>query len=149
MKIGFLELIVIFIVALLAIGPDKLPSYARKLGFALREFRKATADVTKEVRENVIEPLEEAQRPIREAIEPLAELDKEVRQDIQSIEKDIKNIGKSKPAKPEMQPEPSPEIPSEPPAEESESADPTQDAALPDPVVPERQMDENTEGEKR
>lgn len=95
MKIGFLELIVVFAVALLAIGPDKLPAYARKLGVALREFRRATADVSKDVRENVIEPLEEAQRPIREAIEPLAELDKEVRQDIRSIEKDFKNIGKS------------------------------------------------------
>lgn len=104
MKIGFLELIVVFAVALLAVGPDKLPAYARKLGAALREFRKATADVSRDVRKNVIEPLEEAQRPIREAIEPLAELDKEVRRDIRDIEKDLKNIGK--PAGPEKKPEP-------------------------------------------
>lgn len=96
MKIGFLELVLVFVVALLAIGPDKLPSFAQKLGAALREFRKATADMSKDVRENVIEPLEEAQRPIRDAIEPLAELDREVRQDIQSIEKGFKNIGKQK-----------------------------------------------------
>ena len=93
MKIGFLELVLVFVVALLAIGPDKLPSFAQKLGAALREFRKATADMSKDVRENVIEPLEEAQWPIRDAIEPLAELDREVRQDIQSIEKGFKNIG--------------------------------------------------------
>ena len=131
MKIGFLELIVVFVVALLAIGPDKLPSYARKLGIALREFRKATADVTRDVRENVIEPLEEAQRPIREAIEPLTELDKEVRQDIRSIEKDFKNIGK--PAGPEKK--------QEPPGESSVQPDPT--------AAREQQTDtdENTGGE--
>lgn len=38
MKIGFTEIIVIFIVALIVIGPDKLPYYARKLGAGLREF---------------------------------------------------------------------------------------------------------------
>ena len=111
MKIGFLELILVFAVALLAIGPDKLPSYARKLGVALREFRKATADMSKDVRENVIEPLEEAQRPIRDAIEPLTELDREVRQDIQSIENDFKNIGKAKPAESEKKEEPPAESP--------------------------------------
>mgnify|MGYP002627565204 CR=1 FL=1 len=40
MKIGAMELIVIFIVALLIIGPDKLPSYAKKLGNAMKEFKK-------------------------------------------------------------------------------------------------------------
>ena len=47
MKIGAMELIVIFIVALLVIGPDKLPSYAKKFGNAMREFRKASSDMTK------------------------------------------------------------------------------------------------------
>lgn len=139
MKIGFLELIVVFIVALLAIGPDKLPSYARKLGIALQEFRKATADVTKDVRENVIEPLEEAQRPIREAIEPITELDREVRQDIQSIEKDFKNIGKSKPAESEKRQDPPPE----------RSSDPSPEGSAPPDSTPaqEQQTDENTGGE--
>jgi TatA/E family protein of Tat protein translocase len=36
MKIGAMELVVIFIVALLVIGPDKLPQYARKFGAAMR-----------------------------------------------------------------------------------------------------------------
>ena len=71
MKIGAMELIVIFIVALLVIGPDKLPQYARKFGAALKEFRKASSDVTKEIRESVIDPLEEAQKPLRDAMEPL------------------------------------------------------------------------------
>ena len=109
MKIGVLELVVIFVVALLVIGPDKLPAYAQRLGLALREFRKVSADVTEEVRESVIEPLEEAQKPLREAIEPLTELDKEIRKDIKDLEKDFQNIGKPKATEPEKpQPEPAP-----------------------------------------
>ena len=40
MKIGVWELLVVFVVALVVIGPDKLPEYAKKLGEALRQFRK-------------------------------------------------------------------------------------------------------------
>ena len=94
MKIGATELIVIFIVALLVIGPDKLPYYAKKLGAALKEFKKVSSDMTKDVRESVIEPLEEAQKPLREAIEPLEDLGKSIKKDLNDVNKDIKSIGK-------------------------------------------------------
>ena len=97
MKIGFLELLVVFVVALLVIGPDRLPAYARKFGNALREFRKASSDITQDIRESVVDPLEEAQRPLREAIEPLEKLDRDVRADLKGVETDLKNIGKEKP----------------------------------------------------
>ena len=54
MKLGFWEILVVVIVALLVIGPDKLPYYAKKFGIALKEFRKVSEDMTKEVRESVI-----------------------------------------------------------------------------------------------
>ena len=43
--IGFPELIVIMIVALLVVGPSKLPELARSLGKALQEFKRMTDDV--------------------------------------------------------------------------------------------------------
>ena len=98
MKIGAMELIVIFIVALLVIGPDKLPLYAKKFGNAMREFRKASSDMTQDIRESVVEPLEEAQRPLREAMEPLETLKKDgFDVSFKGVEKDLKNIGKSAP----------------------------------------------------
>ena len=97
MKIGAMELVVIFIVALLVIGPDKLPQYARKFGAAMREFRKASQGVTQELRESVIDPLEEAQKPLREAMEPLEDITKGLKSDLGAVEKDLKNIGKAKP----------------------------------------------------
>ena len=97
MKIGAMELVLIFIVALLVIGPDKLPQYARKFGAAMREFRKASQGVTQEIRESVIDPLEEAQKPLREAMEPLEDITKGLKSDLNAVEKDLKSIGKTKP----------------------------------------------------
>ena len=95
MRIGVLELMVIFAVALIVLGPDKMPYYARKLGEGLKEFRKVSSEVTKDLRESVIEPLEEAQRPIREAMEPITELEKDVRGDVEEIKKSFTDLGKA------------------------------------------------------
>ena len=126
MKIGAMELVVIFIVALLVIGPDKLPQYARKFGSALREFRKASSDVTKEIRESVIDPLEEAQKPLREAMEPLDDISKGLKGDLNAVEKDLRNIGKARPLEKQAEAEKTPEAPvEEAAAPEAQNADMT------------------------
>ncbi len=43
--IGFQELILIFVVALLVFGPRKLPELGKTLGKALAEFRRASNDI--------------------------------------------------------------------------------------------------------
>lgn len=98
LHIGVAEMVVIFIVALFAIGPDRLPSYARKLGEALAQFRKYSEEATRDIKESIVEPLEEAQRPLREAIEPIEELDKTVRGNIKDVQKSFADIGKTKKA---------------------------------------------------
>jgi sec-independent protein translocase protein TatB len=49
LDIGFLEILVIMVVGLLVIGPDKLPEYARKFGKMIRELKKMTKNLTGEV----------------------------------------------------------------------------------------------------
>jgi Tat protein translocase TatB subunit len=44
-SLGFPELILIFIVALIVFGPRRLPEIGQTLGKALREFRKATDEL--------------------------------------------------------------------------------------------------------
>lgn len=44
-NIGAPELIVILVIALLIIGPGKLPDVGSALGRSIREFRKASSDV--------------------------------------------------------------------------------------------------------
>ena len=45
LNIGPIEIIVIFIVALLVIGPKRLPELARALGRAVGEFKRATDEL--------------------------------------------------------------------------------------------------------
>lgn len=47
--IGVPELLVIFVVALIVLGPQRLPEVAKFLGKALAEFRKATDDISGEL----------------------------------------------------------------------------------------------------
>ncbi len=54
--IGMPELMVIMVVALIVLGPKRLPEIARALGKGLAEFRRATADISDE--------LQKAQRAI-------------------------------------------------------------------------------------
>ena len=99
MRIGVGELVLVLVVALLVLGPDKLPRYARKLGAALAEFRKASDEATREIRQNVVEPLEEAQKPLREAMEPLEEIDRAVKGNLKEVQDSLEHIGKGTPRK--------------------------------------------------
>ena len=44
-NVGFPELIVIFVVALLVFGPKRLPELGRSLGRGLQEFRRASSEL--------------------------------------------------------------------------------------------------------
>jgi TatA/E family protein of Tat protein translocase len=57
--IGFQELLVILVIALLVFGPKQLPELARSLGRGLAEFRRASTDL----RQSLVEAGAEEQRP--------------------------------------------------------------------------------------
>lgn len=105
MRIGVAELVVIFVVALFVIGPDQLPAYAKKLGEALAQFKKYSDEATRDIKESIVEPLEEAQRPLREAVEPLNELDKAVRGNVKDVKESFSGIGKKKTSVQSKEPE--------------------------------------------
>lgn len=54
-NVGFSEMLVIGIVALVIFGPKKLPEIGRALGRGLREFRKAASDVMEETEGDMTE----------------------------------------------------------------------------------------------
>ena len=45
-NVGPVELIIVLIIALLVVGPRRLPEMGNALGRTIREFRKASSDVT-------------------------------------------------------------------------------------------------------
>jgi TatA/E family protein of Tat protein translocase len=55
-NLGPLELVAIFVVALLVFGPEKLPEMGKQIGKAVREFRKFQESMQGQVRD-VLEPI--------------------------------------------------------------------------------------------
>jgi len=96
MKIGTMELVVIFVVALLVLGPDKVPKYAKKAGKFLSSIKVYADKLTEDINESVIEPLEEVQKPLKKAIEPLKNISDDINKPIKDIKKSVSDIGKPK-----------------------------------------------------
>ena len=66
--IGMTELIIILIIALLVIGPEKIPELARTLGKGLAEFKKTAEDFRNTIHEN-LEVEEEKEKLLQNAQE--------------------------------------------------------------------------------
>ena len=73
-SIGPMELILIFVIALLVFGPKKLPEIGRSVGKALREFKKTSEEIKSRIEEEI----------------DASEI-KDIRKDIQSGVDDIKS----------------------------------------------------------
>jgi len=70
-SIGPLEIVVILVVALVVLGPNRLPDAARSVGKAMAELRRMTTGFQSEVRDAFAEPPTPARRPTVPA-EPVA-----------------------------------------------------------------------------
>lgn len=144
MRIGFTEILVILAVALVVLGPEKLPLYMKKFGQAMRELKKYSSELTEDLKENVIAPLDEAQRPLREAMEPLENLDKELKANAKDLENSFRDIGK--PKKPQEQEGPAEKAPEES-AEKTMEAPETAAAAEEPAAETQKESTNNTQEE--
>ena len=71
---GPLELVIILVIALLILGPGKLPDVGASLGKSIREFRKASSDVQDAVDIKVdASPLPPAPPPVAAEPSPVAQ----------------------------------------------------------------------------
>lgn len=61
-NLGFGELLLIMIAALVIFGPSKLPELGRTLGQSIREFKKATQAISEEVTKAATEEIGSAAR---------------------------------------------------------------------------------------
>lgn len=67
--IGMPELIVILVVALIVLGPEKLPEIARSLGKGLSAFKKAADDIKEDIVDATREQTEDLKK-VKAAITP-------------------------------------------------------------------------------
>jgi Tat protein translocase TatB subunit len=79
--IGMGEILLILLVALLVVGPEKIPEIARKTAKVARALKKTTSDLMAEVnREIEMEeklPVESAMKTVQSAMPPVPELSEE------------------------------------------------------------------------
>ncbi|MEH7073257.1 twin-arginine translocase TatA/TatE family subunit [Neobacillus drentensis] len=61
-NIGVPGLILILIVALVIFGPNKLPEVGRAFGRSIREFKKATEGIADDIKEEIIEDIQESKQ---------------------------------------------------------------------------------------
>ena len=76
-SIGPLELVLIFVVALLVFGPKKLPEIGRSVGKALREFKKTSDELKGRIEEEI------------QASE-IKDIGKDIESEVKSIQEDFK-----------------------------------------------------------
>ncbi len=74
--IGMPELLLILAVALIVIGPKKLPDLAKSLGRAMGEFKRATSDLKQSLEQetgldDVRQSMKEVDRDLRQSIDPI------------------------------------------------------------------------------
>jgi len=69
-NLGWAEIAVIVVVALVVLGPEKLPGAARQIGYVIRQVRKISTGFQQELQNALDEPIEEeARRRGRIAVE--------------------------------------------------------------------------------
>jgi sec-independent protein translocase protein TatB len=100
--IGFSELLVIGVVALVVIGPEKLPRLARTLGHLAGRLQRYVSDVKSDInREMELEDL----RKMRDSIQQTAStFETSVHTEMNKTESDLKSIVEDKPAVAEQKP---------------------------------------------
>ena len=69
-NIGPQEMIVIFVVALIVLGPEKLPALGRTIGKGLAEFRRASAELRGSLEREMQNIEHEHETKMREAAKP-------------------------------------------------------------------------------
>ena len=117
--IGFTELMVIGVVALIVVGPERLPRVARTAGALLGRLQRYVADVKADInREVELEELRKMKDTVQQAA---SEFESSMNEDLRKAETDLNRSVAE--AAGEAQPELSTEGPAETPAETSAALD--------------------------
>ncbi len=95
--IGYQEMFLILVVALVIFGPGKLPEVAGQVGRAVRDFRRMTADLTGEFEKSIAE-VDDVKQSVRKE---MSSMRAEVEGVSKSVKKDLDglNDGAKKPSK--------------------------------------------------
>ena len=92
--IGFPELILILIVILIVVGPDKLPELAGTIGRTVRKIKAATSELTRDFKE-MAEETTESGKEVAGTVNPKTELTrdlKEIAQEVGEVKRGVNTV---------------------------------------------------------
>ncbi|CAG0978488.1 Sec-independent protein translocase protein TatB [Burkholderiales bacterium] len=123
--IGFTEIVLIAVVALIVLGPERLPKTARTMGHLFGRLQRYVNDVKADIsREMELEDLRKLQQEVKSAAQDLEQSMSATARDVETGMRDVEaqlNAGASEapapPAAPELAfppPAPAAEVPAEP-----------------------------------
>jgi len=69
-NVGFPELIIVLAIALIVLGPKKLPEVGRSLGRGMREFKDSISGVTHDEDEDEVRTIQASETPAEPKPEP-------------------------------------------------------------------------------
>lgn len=87
-NLGFSEIIIIGVLALILIGPKQLPEVAKVMGRLMKEFKQATKDLSG----GLLEMKEELKKPMQESLDAITQIENEVYQQRGMIIEEITEI---------------------------------------------------------
>jgi sec-independent protein translocase protein TatB len=128
--IGFSEIVVIAVVALIVLGPERLPRAARTMGHLFGRLQRYVNDVKADInREMELEELKKLQAEVKSAAQ---ELESSVSSAASSVESGMRDVEAQLNAGASESPAPPPSMPplTEPPAE-APAAEPARQTSLP------------------
>jgi len=127
--IGFSEIVVIAVVALIVLGPERLPKAARTMGHLFGRLQRYVNDVKSDInREMELEELKKLQQEVKSAARDIEQSVSTAVSSVESGARDVEaqlNAGASEAPAP-----PAPPL-AEPPAEAAPNAEPTRQPTLP------------------
>jgi sec-independent protein translocase protein TatB len=135
--IGFSEIVVIAVVALIVIGPERLPKVARTLGHMFgrlqRYVSEVKADISREMELDELRKLQaQVQSAARDIEQSVSSAARDVESGVRSVESELNQAGAAPPKnEPPAQPPSSEAAHVEDPAREHSAGDASRQATLP------------------
>jgi sec-independent protein translocase protein TatB len=115
--IGFTELLVIVVVALIAIGPQQLPKVARTLGHLFGRMQRYVNDVKADIsREMELEELKKLQSSMEDAARSMRDSVDSVNKEVAEAGGELNRLAQSAQSEPDPQPDSAPPQPAAAPA---------------------------------
>lgn len=115
-RIGWGEFVIVLIIALVVLGPEKLPQAGRALGKAVRSVKKYIHDAAEELEIDELDELKSDVRGIRQDLQAMGRnLEKSVNDELDGAEKDLAGAGEA--IRAAVEKEPTPEAGVESPAD--------------------------------